>query len=329
MPGAATRPGCEQGRSHHDRERRHHGLARRVPLARPQHPPAGLRPRLQDQCRPLARKPLLALQESLSELTGPVFGQDGLDPLDNDLILNGRVDRDPIGERIIVHGRVLDENARPVTGALLEFWQWNSAGRYRHVNDHYVAPIDPNSWGCGRCLTDEEGWYCFRTIKPGPYPWRNRIDDWRPAHIHFSVFGHAFVQRLITQMYFEGDRLLKLCPIYHSIPDAGARERLSPPSTWVRAWHWALLQRDDNHLCGLPRHDSERPRKIVDGEILMPTSGAGGGNRSENRREDQAGGSDDQLITPWKPRFEWEGDAPWQNSTMSPDIRWEVPQTIM
>lgn len=175
------------------------------------------------------RKPLLSLQQSLSELTGPVFGQDDLDPLDNDLLLNARVDRDPIGERIIVYGHVLDQTGRPVRGALLEVWQANAGGRYRHVNDHYVAALDPNFAGCGRCLTDDNGVYYFRTIRPGPYPWRNGLNDWRPAHIHFSVFGHGFVTRLITQMYFQGDPLLPLCPIYNSIPDAGARERLVAP----------------------------------------------------------------------------------------------------
>ena len=172
------------------------------------------------------KKPLLALQQSLSELTGPVFGHDTLGPLDNDLLLNARVDRDPIGERIIIHGRVLDQNGRGVPGALVEVWQCNAGGRYRHVKDNYVAALDPNFGGCGRCITDQDGWYKFRTIKPGPYPWRNRIDDWRPAHIHYSIFGHSFVTRLITQLYFEGDPLLKHDPIYHTIPDPEGREQL-------------------------------------------------------------------------------------------------------
>jgi protocatechuate 3,4-dioxygenase beta subunit len=189
------------------------------------HPPA-FAPAYKTSVFRSPRKPLLAVQQSLSELTGPVFGHDMLGPLDNDLLLNGRNDRDPIGERIIVHGQVLDENGRPVPGALLEVWQANAGGRYRHVNDHYVAALDPNFLGYGRVITDADGWYKFRTIKPGPYPWRNRIDDWRPAHIHFSIFGHAFVTRLITQLYFEGDPLLKLDPIYNTIPDADARERL-------------------------------------------------------------------------------------------------------
>ena len=175
------------------------------------------------------RKALLSLQHSLSEITGPVFGQDELDPLDNDLIKNYATDGDPIGQRIIVHGRVLDENGRPVPHTLIEVWQANAGGRYRHVNDHYVAALDPNFGGCGRCLSDEDGYYFFRTIKPGPYPWRNRVNDWRPAHIHLSIFGPAFITRLITQMYFEGDPLIPLCPIVNTIPDQDAIERLVAP----------------------------------------------------------------------------------------------------
>jgi protocatechuate 3,4-dioxygenase beta subunit len=189
------------------------------------HPPA-LTPAYKTSVARSPRLTLIALQQSLSELTGPVFGHDLLRPLDHDLLRNARVDQDPVGERIIVHGRVLDENARPVAGALVEVWQANAGGRYRHVKDSYVAALDPNFSGCGRTLTDEAGCYRFRTIKPGPYPWRNRLNDWRPAHIHFSLFGPAFVTRLVTQLYFEGDPLLRHCPIYHSIPDAGARERL-------------------------------------------------------------------------------------------------------
>jgi protocatechuate 3,4-dioxygenase beta subunit len=192
------------------------------------HPPA-YAPEYKTSVLRSPRKALLSLQQSLSEVTGPVFGYDDLDPLDNDLLRNARVDNDPIGERIIVHGRVLDHDARPVRGALLEVWQANAGGRYRHVNDHYIAALDPNFTGCGRCITDDDGHYFFRTVRPGPYPWRNRINDWRPAHIHFSLFGRAFVTRLITQMYFEGDPLLPLCPIYNTIPDAGARARLVAP----------------------------------------------------------------------------------------------------
>lgn len=189
------------------------------------HPPA-YSPGYKTSVARSPRLPLIALQQSLSEITGPVFGAEMIGPLDNDLLLNGRVTQDPVGERIIVHGRVLDENDRPVPGALIEVWQANAGGRYRHVNDSYVAPLDPNFIGCGRALSDADGWYRFRTVKPGPYPWRNRLNDWRPAHIHYSVFGRAFVTRLVTQLYFEGDPLLPHCPIYHSIPDAGARDRL-------------------------------------------------------------------------------------------------------
>jgi protocatechuate 3,4-dioxygenase beta subunit len=172
------------------------------------------------------RMPLVAIGQTLSEKTGPVFGHEIIRPHDNDLILSAARDGLPIGERIIMHGRVMDETGRPVPNVLIEIWQANAGGRYRHVVDDYVAPLDPNFDGYGRCLTDEDGSYRFRTIKPGPYPWRNRNNDWRPAHVHFSLFGPAFVTRLITQMYFEGDPLLPLCPIYNSIPDAGARERL-------------------------------------------------------------------------------------------------------
>ncbi len=170
--------------------------------------------------------PPWSLQNSLSEVTGPVFGPGEIGPLDNDLIRNHAKTGDPIGERIIVHGRVLDGNARPIPGVLVEFWQANASGRYRHRNDTYIGAIDPNFGGCGRTLTDAEGRYVFRTVKPGPYPFRNRVNDWRPAHIHYSVFGSGFVQRLITQMYFEGDPLMAHDAILGTIPDPATRERL-------------------------------------------------------------------------------------------------------
>lgn len=175
------------------------------------------------------RFPLLSLQNSLSEVTGPMFGHDELGPLDNDLLRNYAKTGDPIGERIIVHGRVLDGFGRPVPGTLVEFWQANAGGRYRHRNDNYIAPIDPNFGGCGRALTDEDGTYAFRTVRPGPYPWRNYVNSWRPAHIHVSVFGSGFVHRLITQMYFEGDPLIPLCPIVQTIPDPDAIQSLIAP----------------------------------------------------------------------------------------------------
>lgn len=163
------------------------------------------------------RNAMISLQNSLSEITGPQFSPDELGPLDNDLIMNYAKEGLPIGERIVVHGYVLDELGRPVPNALVEVWQANAGGRYRHKKDQYIAPIDPNFGGCGRMLTDQNGYYFYRTIKPGPYPWRNRINDWRPAHIHYAISGDGWAQRLITQLYFEGDPLIAQCPILQSI----------------------------------------------------------------------------------------------------------------
>lgn len=176
------------------------------------------------------QKALISLDNTAGDITGPVFGQGDIAALDHDLLLNfAATDQAPIGERIIVHGRVLDENARPVAGTLVEIWQANAGGRYRHKKDTYLAPVDPNFGGCGRTLTDEDGYYFFRTVKPGAYPWRNWVNSWRPAHIHFSVFGSGFAQRLITQMYFEGDPLIPLCPIVNTIPDQAAIDQLIAP----------------------------------------------------------------------------------------------------
>jgi len=176
------------------------------------------------------QKPLLSLDNTLSEIAGPVFGHSLLGEMDDDLIHNfAKSGESAIGERIIVHGRVLDENGRPVPGALLEVWQANAGGRYRHKREGYIAALDPNFGGCGRTITGEDGSYRFRTVRPGPYPWPNGPNDWRPAHIHFSVFGHGFAQRLITQMYFEGDPLIWRCPIVRTIPDRRAIELLIAP----------------------------------------------------------------------------------------------------
>jgi protocatechuate 3,4-dioxygenase beta subunit len=175
------------------------------------------------------RLPLLSVGQTVSEITGPVFGHADIGARDNDLLLNFANGGDPIGERIIVHGRVVDEDGRPVPETLVEIWQANAGGRYRHRNDTYLAPIDPNFGGCGRTLTDAEGRYAFRTVKPGAYPWRNSVNSWRPAHIHFSVFGRSFSQRLITQMYFEGDPLIWRCPIVTAISDRRAIEQLIAP----------------------------------------------------------------------------------------------------
>ena len=173
------------------------------------------------------QQPLLHMPQTQTELTGPTFGQGDISPLDDDLILNyaasGQMAQGP---RIIVHGKLIDENGRAVPHKLIEVWQANAGGRYRHVKDGYLAPLDENFGGCGRCLTREDGSYSFRTILPGPYPWPNGGNNWRPAHIHFSVFGDGFAQRLITQMYFEGDPHIALCPIVQSIPDNSAIDRL-------------------------------------------------------------------------------------------------------
>lgn len=193
------------------------------------HPPALTR----DYKTSVSRSPqysLISLQNSVSEITGPVFGHNDIDPLDKDLIYNyAQPGESAIGERIILHGRVLDENGRPVPNTLVEAWQANAGGRYRHKKDTYLAPIDPNFGGCGRTLTNEDGYYYFRTVKPGAYPWRNWVNSWRPAHIHMSIFGTGFAQRLITQCYFEGDPLIHKCPIVKTIPDPDAIERLIAP----------------------------------------------------------------------------------------------------
>jgi len=186
------------------------------PLAHPAYASTALRAPL---------KPLIPLRQTLSELTGPVYGHDSLGPLDHDLTRNARKSGEPIGERIVVTGRVLDEAGRPITNTLIELWQANAAGRYIDAVDQHNAPLDPNFLGGGRCVTDGEGRYRFYTIKPGAYPWNNHANGWRPNHIHFSLFGTSIATRLVTQMYFPGDPLLELDPIYKSTP-VGARERL-------------------------------------------------------------------------------------------------------
>ena len=168
-------------------------------------------------------KPLIPIKGV--SLAAPVFGHDRLGPSDADLTLNGRNGAEPMGERIIVMGRVLDEAGRPVPHTLVEIWQANAAGRYIHATDQHAAPIDPNFFGGGRCLTDDEGRYRFLTIKPGAYPWGNHANAWRPNHIHFSLFGSHFAQRLVTQMYFPGDPLLAFDPIHLGVPEK-ARERM-------------------------------------------------------------------------------------------------------
>ncbi len=172
------------------------------------------------------RKPLIPIAQSLSELTGPVYGHESVGELDADLTRNGATGGgEPLGERIIVEGRVVDEDGRPQADTMIEIWQANAAGRYIHSADDHDAPIDPNFFGGGRCVTDGNGRYRFLTVKPGAYPWGNHANAWRPNHIHFSLFGPGFATRLVTQMYFPGDPLLDLDPIFQATPE-GARDRL-------------------------------------------------------------------------------------------------------
>ena len=169
-------------------------------------------------------RPLVLLPHTLTEITGPLFGQEAVRPEDADLTRQHAAA--PVGERIIVSGRVLDEHERPVPDTLVEIWQCNAAGRYRHQVDNHDAPLDPNFTGAGRVLTGHDGEYRFVTIKPGAYPWRNHHNAWRPAHIHLSLFGRAFATRLVTQMYFPGDPLLQHDPIFNSTANERARYRL-------------------------------------------------------------------------------------------------------
>lgn len=189
--------------------------------------PEALTPQYKTSVARSPNRALLTMPQTLSEVTGPVFGHNILGPLDNDLTLNfAKPGESAIGPRIIVYGRVLDEAGRGVPNALVEFWQANAGGRYRHAKEGYIAPLDPNFGGCGRCITAEDGSYEFRTVQPGPYPWPNRGNDWRPAHIHFSIFGQGFAQRLITQMYFEGDPMIWKCPIVDVVPHREGIESL-------------------------------------------------------------------------------------------------------
>jgi protocatechuate 3,4-dioxygenase, beta subunit len=170
-------------------------------------------------------KPLVPVASMLKDITMPAFGESNIRQWDNDLTKNGRRNGEPIGERIKMSGRVTDELNRPLKNVLVEVWQANSAGRYIHKAEIHDAPIDPNFLGAGRMLTDNEGRYTFYTIKPGAYPWGNHYNAWRPNHIHFSVIGRQFEQRLVTQMYFPGDPLFEFDPIFQSVPKH-ARELL-------------------------------------------------------------------------------------------------------
>jgi protocatechuate 3,4-dioxygenase beta subunit len=194
------------------------------------------------------KRPLIILPHTLTETTGPVYGHERIGPVDDDLTVQH--DGEPLGERIIVHGRVLDGEGRPVRDSLVEIWQANAGGRYRHDGDQHPAPLDPNFSGAGRAVTDDEGRYRFITIKPGAYPWRNHPNAWRPAHIHFSLFGNAFASRLVTQMYFPGDPLFFQDPIFHSVREPRARERMicrfdleETKPEWALAYHFDIVLR--------------------------------------------------------------------------------------
>jgi protocatechuate 3,4-dioxygenase beta subunit len=193
-------------------------------------------------------RPLTVLSPTPTELTGPMFGADRVGDLDHDL--TRQHPGAPLGERIVVHGRVLDGDGRPMRRTLVEVWQANAAGRYAHGTDDHDAPLDPNFAGAGRTLTDDEGRYRFVTIRPGAYPWRNHPNAWRPAHIHFSLWGRSFVQRLITQMYFPGDPLFDQDPIFNAIPDPRVRERLiarldldATVPEWALGFRWDIVLR--------------------------------------------------------------------------------------
>lgn len=225
---------------------RHYG-----PRAYPDHPPF----RYPDYKSTIKRSPtrdLMGIVETLSETTGPGPVWSDISEEDADLTTNAGTGSPAIGERIIVTGRVLDENGKGVPGTVLEIWQSNSAGRYVHWRDtNHKAPLDPNFIGAGQCVTNEDGTYRFTTVKPGPYPWGNHPNAWRPAHIHFSLLGTSLGTRLVTQMYFEGDPLLALDPIYNSAPPH-SRERMVAAydhdvtiEAWATGWRWDIVLRGE------------------------------------------------------------------------------------
>jgi protocatechuate 3,4-dioxygenase beta subunit len=205
------------------------------------------------------KKPLIILPRTLSDTTGPVYGRDPIGEWDHDL--TRQHEGEPLGERIIVTGRVLDGDGRPVRDSLIEIWQANAAGRYTHKLDQHPAPLDPNFSGAGRCLTDDDGRYRFVTIKPGAYPWKNHHNAWRPAHIHLSLFGSSFRSRLITQMYFPGDPLFEQDPIFQSVRDPKAQKRMiSTFDLETTEPEWALGYKFDIVLEGRDATPIERRR---------------------------------------------------------------------
>lgn len=209
--------------------------------------------------------PLVDLPLTLSELTGPGPAISGITPEDADLTTNAGTGGEAIGQRIIVTGHVLDDRSQPVPNTLLEIWQANAAGRYLHKQDQWPGPLDPNFLGMGRCLTDGAGVYRFLTVRPGAYPWKNHPNAWRPAHIHFSLFGPATVSRLVTQMYFPDDPLLDLDPILNAVPGDAARERLvaaydhsvTEPE-WALGYRWNIVLRGPASTPFEPPNEAER-----------------------------------------------------------------------
>ena len=219
--------------------------------------PHYLHPGYRSSVKRAPTRPLIVLPHTLSERTGPVFGQDMVRESDRDLTAQHA--EEPLGERIVVSGRLLDEGAKPVRGALIEVWQANAAGRYKHKMDQHHAPLDPNFSGFGRTLTDAEGRYKFISIKPGAYPWGNHANAWRPAHVHFSIFGAGLLSRLVTQMYFPGDPLLAYDPIYNCIPDEKAKQGLISMFDWENTSpEFALGYRFDIVLRGRDATPMER-----------------------------------------------------------------------
>ena len=219
--------------------------------------PPSLHPDYKSTVKRAPTRPLVPMPHTLSELTGPVYGHDGIRPGDDDLTKQHA--GEPLGERILVHGRVLDEDGRPVSNTLVEIWQANACGRYIHKRDQHPAPLDPNFTGAGRTATDTQGRYKFITVKPGAYPWGNHSNAWRPAHIHFSLFGHSFLCRLVTQMYFPGDPLMVFDPIFNSVADEKACARMiarfdlaTTVPDWALAYEFDVVLRGRNQTPAQP-----------------------------------------------------------------------------